>query len=34
LEELQARVAPPIDNEMLRLRLVSEVEGPYKIALE
>ena len=34
LDELSERVAPPIDNEMLRLRLVSEVEAPYKVALE
>lgn len=33
-EEIQSKMIPPIDTELLRLRLVNEIEGPMKIALD
>ncbi|CAG9327302.1 unnamed protein product [Blepharisma stoltei] len=33
-DEMQAKMMPPVDNEILRLKLVEEIEGPMKIAIE
>ena len=33
-EEIQSKMIPPIDSELLRVKLVNEIEGPMKIALD
>jgi chromosome segregation ATPase len=33
-EEIQTKMIPPMDTELLRVKLVNEIEGPMKIALD
>ena len=33
-EEMQSKMIPPIDTELLRVKLVNEIEGPMKIAID
>jgi len=34
LEEAMARVVAPLDTDMMRLKLIAEIEGPHRLALE
>lgn len=33
-EEIQSKMIPPMDTELLRVKLVNEIEGPMKIAID
>lgn len=34
LEEMQSRLVPQMDNDMLRIKLINEIEGPHRVQLE
>lgn len=33
-DELQTKMIPPLDNDMMRLKLINEIEAPHRAALE
>ena len=33
-DEMQSKMIPPIDSELLRVKLVNEIEGPMRVAIE
>ena len=34
LEEVQAKVIPSLDHDMLRIKVINEIEGPHRQAME
>ena len=34
LEEVQAKIIPSVDNDMMRIKVINELEGPHRQALE
>jgi hypothetical protein len=34
IEEMQTKLVPHMDNELLRIKLVNEIEGPHRAQLE
>lgn len=34
LEDVQAKVIPSLDHDMLRIKIINELEGPQRLALE